>query len=186
MFSLTAWISSFFCLFSFVFLDVKSRMEDNNVAPAIDQPTGPAKASNALPAVIPPPPAARAPPPSQASAALVAAAPESVEIAAPVEAVPNVVATHIAAVGAMNATDAPAARPAPAPAAAFRASCSSRSAKSRDSVNFLRLTEISSNSASKLLGRLAMLLTRLSTKEIESRERHRSMYSCTPLSFMMV
>ena len=50
------------------------------------------------------------------------AAPESVEMAAPVEAVPNVVAIHMAAVGAMNATDAPAARPAPAPVAAFLAS----------------------------------------------------------------
>ena len=57
-------------------------MEDSKVAPAMDQPTGPARASNALPAVIPPPPAARAPPPSQARAALVAAAPERVEIAA--------------------------------------------------------------------------------------------------------
>ena len=93
-------------------------IDDRRVAPAIVQPTGPAIAKRACPAAIPPPPAAAAPPPNHARAALVAAAPDNVDIAAPVDAVPKVVATHIAAVGAMNATDAPAASPAPAPPAA--------------------------------------------------------------------
>lgn len=59
----------------------------------MDHPTGPARAKNAFPAAIPPPPAARAPPPSQANCALVAAAPDNADIAVPVDAVPNVVAT---------------------------------------------------------------------------------------------
>ena len=56
---------------------------------------------------------AKAPPPSQAMAALDAAAPLKAEIAVPVEAVPKVVATHIAAVGAVLATKPPAVKPAP-------------------------------------------------------------------------
>lgn len=82
-------------------------------AAAIAHPIGPAKAKIASPAAIPPPPAAIAPPPSQAKAAFVAAAPLKDEIAVPVEATPNVVATPIAAVGP-NATTA---TPSPAPAA---------------------------------------------------------------------
>lgn len=45
--------------------------------------------------------------------------PEGVGMTVPAEAAPNVVATHRAAVGAMNATDVPAARSAPAPAATW-------------------------------------------------------------------
>lgn len=117
----------------------------SNVAPAMVQPTGPARARRAFPAAIPPPPAATAPPPSQARAALSAAAPDSVEIATPVEAVPNVVAIHIATVGAIIATVAPAARPAPALPAAFLASFSSLSANSQVSLNFFLLTFILQN-----------------------------------------
>ena len=135
VFFFTASISSFFCLLSFAFLLVKRSIEVRRVAPAIVQPIGPAMARSAFPATIPPPPAERAPPPSHASAAFVAAAPDSAEIAVPVDAVPNVVATHIAAVGAMNATDAPAAIPAPAPPAASRAACSSRCPNSQESTN---------------------------------------------------
>ncbi len=76
--------------------------------PPIAQPTGPARARNALPAAIPPPPAASAPPPNQANAALVAAAPLNVDMAVPVEAIPNVVAIPIAAVGPRAATAIPA------------------------------------------------------------------------------
>lgn len=72
-----------------------------------------------------PPPAAAAPPPSHAKAALVAAAPDNVDIAVPVEAVPNVVATHIAALGAKLATAIPPATPAPTPAMDFFAASSS-------------------------------------------------------------
>ena len=79
-------------------------MDVNNVAPAILQPIGPVIARNACPAATTPPPADSAPPPIHARAALVAAAPDSDEIAVPVEAVPNVVAIHIAALGATEAT----------------------------------------------------------------------------------
>ena len=57
--------------------------------------------------------------PNHASAALVAAAPLNVEIAVPVEAVPNVVAIAIAAEGPKAATPAPATTPLPAPPAVF-------------------------------------------------------------------
>ena len=174
MFCLTASISSFFCLFSFFFLLENNRIEVSSVAPAIVHPIGPAIASNALPAAIPPPPVANAPPPSQANAAFVAAAPESAEIAVPVDAVPKVVATHIAAVGAINATDAPAASPAPAPPAASRAACNSRAPKSQEPRKLSRFNLISSNSASNDLGWLAILLMRFSTKAIVSTERCRS------------
>ena len=50
-----------------------------------------------VPAAMPPPPAATAPPPNHAVAAFVAAAPDSVDMAVPVEAVPKVVAIPIAA-----------------------------------------------------------------------------------------
>ncbi|OUS68704.1 hypothetical protein B1748_33155 [Paenibacillus sp. MY03] len=76
------------------------------------QPTGPASARKVEPAVMPPPPATTAPPPSHANAAFVAAAPLNAEMAVPVEAVPKVMATAIAAVGPNAATPAPAATPA--------------------------------------------------------------------------
>ena len=85
-------------------------------APAMPHPIGPARARRAFPAAIPP---AATPPPNQASAALVAAAPDRAEIAVPVEAVPNVVATHIAAVGPIAAIAPPAPTPAAAPTAPF-------------------------------------------------------------------
>ena len=163
VFLLTDSISSFFCLLSLVFFFVRIRIDDSNVAPAIVHPTGPAIARSAFPATIPPPPAVRAPPPSHASAAFVAAAPERVDIAAPVEAVPNVVATHMAAVGAIKATDAPAASPAPAPPAASLAAFSSISAKSHESVKLFLQMLISSKSVSKLFGLFAMLFTSTST-----------------------
>ena len=54
---------------------------------------------------------------SHASAALVAAAPDNADIAVPVDATPNVVATPIATVGASVTTATPVAIPAaPAPA----------------------------------------------------------------------
>ena len=121
----TASISSFFSLPSLIFLFANRAIDANNVAPPIVQPTGPAIAKNAVPDAIPPPPAAAAPPPSHAKAALVAAAPDSVDIAVPVEAVPNVVATHIAALGAKLATAIPPATPAPTPAMDFLAASSS-------------------------------------------------------------
>ena len=61
------------------------------------------------------------PPPSQASAAFVAAAPDNAEMAVPVEAVPKVVANHMAALGAAAAIAAPAPTPAIAPVAPFLA-----------------------------------------------------------------
>src|SRR5699024_9618523 len=76
-------------------------------------------ANKAEPAAVPPPPAASAPPPNHANAALVAAAPLNVEIAVPVEAVPNVVAIAIAADGPNAATPTPAATPPLAPPAVF-------------------------------------------------------------------
>ena len=76
--------------------------------PAIAQPTGPARARKAFPAVMPPPPAASAPPPSHANAAFVAAAPLNEEMAVPVEATPKVVAIPIAAVGPSITTATPA------------------------------------------------------------------------------
>ena len=102
--------------------------EASNVAPLIDHPTGPARAKNAFPAAIPPPPAARAPPPIQANCALVAAAPDKADIAVPVDAVPNVVATHIAALGAKLATATPHDNPAPALNADFLAALNSTTA----------------------------------------------------------
>ena len=85
--------------------------------PATAHPTGDINASKVPPVAMPPPPAAIAPPPSHARAALVAAAPDKAEIAVPVEAVPNVVATAIAAVGPNAATPTPAVTPAaPVPA----------------------------------------------------------------------
>ena len=60
------------------------------MAPPIPHPIGPAIARKALPAAIPPPPDDNAPPPNHANAAFVAAAPDSADIAVPVEAVPKV------------------------------------------------------------------------------------------------
>ena len=80
-----------------------------------------------MPAVIPPPPAMRVPPPSHARAALVAAAPDRLAMAVPVDATPKVVATPIATVGPLVATATPGA-PSDAPAAeplAFRFACAS-------------------------------------------------------------
>ena len=174
VFSFTDSISSFFSLFSLTRFFVKIRIDESRAAPAIVQPTGPAMASSADPPAIPPPPVAKAPPPSQARAALDAAAPDRVEMAAPVEAVPKVVATHIAAVGAMNATDAPAARPAPAPPAASLAAWISLSANSQLSVNFFLLISIDSKSASNSFGWLAMLFTRFSMLSMTSTALQRS------------
>ena len=138
-------------------------MDVSNVAPATVQPTGPANARNALPPAMPVPPAARAPPPSHASAALVAAAPDKVEIAAPVDAVPNVVATHIAAEGARLATAIPAVTPEAALAAELRAACNSFSAYSLASENSALAIRISSKSCSNDFGVLAIELTSLVT-----------------------
>lgn len=57
------------------------------------------------------------------------------EIAVPVDAVPNVVAIHIAAKGTMLATAAPAARPPPTPIVDFRAASSSSFAYCSAEVN---------------------------------------------------
>ena len=166
--------SCFASRFSNLFL-VNSAMDARRVAPATVQPMGPARASSAVPAAVPPPPAAMAPPPSQARAALVATAPERVEIAVPVDAVPKVVATHNAAVGAMLATAAPAVNPAPAPAADFRAASRSFRANSAASRNSVLWTSISSKSVSNDFGVLTMLFTSSSTSSIRSVERSRSL-----------
>lgn len=76
-------------------------------------PTNGIAVRTAVPAAIPPPPAARAPPPSHAVAAFVAAAPDRVLMAVPVEAVPSDVAIPIAAVWPPIAVAAPAVIPAP-------------------------------------------------------------------------
>ena len=110
--------------------------------PAMPQPMGPAKANNAWPPATPAPPALSAPPPSQASAAFVATAPDRLEIAVPVEAVPKVVATHIIAVGAMLATAAPPATPAAAPKPIFLLSSEARIANSSVARNFSLSAEI--------------------------------------------
>ena len=72
-------------------------------------PTGPASARSACPPTTPAPPTVNAPPPSHASAAFAAAAPLRELIAAPVDAVPNVVAAANATLGPSSATPAPAA-----------------------------------------------------------------------------
>ena len=143
-------------------------MEVSNVAPATPHPMGPAIARKALPAAIAPPPAANAPPPSQAIAAFVAAAPDSVEIAAPVEAVPKVVAPHMAADGAMLATAMPAAPPAPALAAEFRAESSSSRAKDSDSLKLRFLRDTSSISSTNDFGVFAIEFTRSVTRSSRS------------------
>ncbi|WP_336789598.1 hypothetical protein [Gordonia malaquae] len=81
------------------FFFVNNAIDVKSVAPATVQPIGPASASSVVPAAVPPPPAEIAPPPSQASAAFDATAPDSEEMAVPVDAVPKVVAIHIAAEG---------------------------------------------------------------------------------------
>lgn len=134
--------------------------------PAIPQPTGPAKAKKALPAAIPPPPAAIAPPPNQASAALVAAAPDNEAMAVPVDAVPNVVAIAIAAVGPNAATAPPTATPptaTPAPLILLAEfSVSIRTA----SLNSLMLSFTSAISLANSLGELAKELIYFSTRSI--------------------
>ena len=79
----------------------------------IPQPIGPANARNAWPAAIPAPSAANPANvlPIHANAAFCATHPDNVLIAVPVEAVPNVVAILIKAVGAIDATPNPAAAP---------------------------------------------------------------------------
>ena len=104
----------------------------------------------------------------------------------PVDAVPKVVATHIAAVGAMLATAAPAANPAPAPAADFRAASRSFRANSSASRNWALWTSISSKSVSNDFGVLAMLFTSSSTSSIRSVERSRWRRRERPLSFIAV
>jgi len=74
--------------------------ETVTVPVAMVQPIGPDSPRTADPAAIPPPPAESAPPPIHASDALSIAAPEREDIAAPVEAVPKVLAAHMAALGA--------------------------------------------------------------------------------------
>ena len=127
---LTLVISSCFFLLDLILLLANNTTEVSIEKPAMPQPIGPAKASKACPPAMPRPPLANVPPPSQARAALVAAAPDKAEIAVPVDAVPKVVATHIAAVGAKAVTAAPAATPAPAVPASFFAFDNSLSAKS--------------------------------------------------------
>ena len=63
--------------------------------PAIPHPTGPIKPRMVLPNAMPPPPAAIVPPPIHARTAFVAATPLNEEIAAPVLAVPKVVAKAV-------------------------------------------------------------------------------------------
>ena len=125
-FSLSA--TNFSAVFLFLSLAYNPEpTEPASITPAIVQPTGPASARRAPPALIPPQPAAKAPPPSHANAALVAAAPDKVEIAVPVDATPKVVAIPIAAVGPIVATATPRAlnvAPAPEPPAATFASTS--------------------------------------------------------------
>ena len=152
-----------FSLLIFILFLVYRQIDVSKVAPAIPQPIGPARAKSALPAATPPPPAERAPPPSQARAALLAAAPERVEMAVPVEAVPNVVATHIAALGVKAATAAPPATPALALIADFVAASSSSLAKSHTLLNSFLFTCISFISASNSFGWFAILLIRFST-----------------------
>lgn len=129
-------------------------------APAMPHPIGPARARRAFPAAIPP---AATPPPNQASAAFVAAAPDKAEIAVPVEAVPNVVATHIAAVGPIAAIAPPAPTPAAAPTAPFFAFSYSCFANSCAPANFSLLNLIASILVSNVLGWFAILFTKSST-----------------------
>ena len=94
---------------SFFFLSkVDLTINATPAAPAIPHPIGPKSPNKAAPPPIPAPPAAIAPPPSHANAALAAAAPPKDDIAAPVLAVPNVVAIAIAAAGPPTATAPPA------------------------------------------------------------------------------
>lgn len=161
--------SSCFCALSLKLLRAKRIIEVRSVAPAMPQPMGPARASRALPPAVPAPPAATAPPPSHASAACDAAAPDRVEIAVPVDAVPNVVAIHIAADGAMLATAAPAAIPPPALIADCRAASSSSFAYCSACVKAAFSARISSKVLPNSFGELAMLLIRTSTREREDR-----------------
>ena len=118
VFFITVRISSSFSLLRLKVFLAKRATDVRIVAPAIPHPIGPASARIAAPAAVPPPPAASAPPPNHAKAAFVAAAPDNAEIAVPVEAVPNVVAIHIATLGAKDATAAPPRTPEPIPIAA--------------------------------------------------------------------
>ena len=104
-------VSLLYCSIASLFFPLIDNPLNNIPVPPIAHPIGPESAKSAVPAAVPPPPAANAPPPNHASAALVAAAPDKVEMAVPVEAVPNVVATAIAALGAKPATVVPAATP---------------------------------------------------------------------------
>ena len=130
VFLITALISFVFFQFKRVFFVANSTIDVRRVAPPIPHPIGPAIARKALPAAIPPPPDDNAPPPNHANAAFVAAAPDSADIAVPVEAVPKVVAIHIAALGAKLATAIPLVTPAPAPTKDFFTDCNSFCAKS--------------------------------------------------------
>ncbi|MFC5128344.1 hypothetical protein ACFPRL_36335 [Pseudoclavibacter helvolus] len=186
VFCITAFSASCFASRFSNFFFANSAMEVSSAAPATVQPIGPARARSAPPAAVPPPPAATAPPPSHAMAALLAAAPESVEIAVPVDAVPKVVATHIAAVGATLATAAPAVMPAPAPAADARAAWRSFCANASASRNCAFRMSISWKSVSNDFGVLATLFTRNSTSSMRSVERSRWRRREKPLSLIAV
>ena len=115
-----------------------------------------------VPAAMPPPPAESAPPPSHARAAFCATAPDSADMAVPVDAVPNVVATHIAALGASAATAAPVPIPAAPPIPVFTNSLCVFFANSSVLRKLARSALIFANVLSNSFGVFAMLLTRSS------------------------
>ena len=98
-------------------------------------------------------------------------------MAVPVDAVPKVVATHIAALGPKAATAAPAPSPTAPPTPDFTVSLCAFSAYSSVSRKFLRSVWICSSVTSKSFGLFAMLLTSVSMLRISTSDSLRSSYS---------